>query len=292
MKTPDLAEMLLLAALWGASFLFMRVAAPHFGPLALMEVRVLIAAGLLLVWLALRGELAALWRHKGLLLLLGTINSALPFVLLGYATLSLTAGLAAILNATVPLWGALVAWAWLGDRPSRWRLLGLGLGFAGVLALVWGRVALQPGGAGLAVVAALTATLSYGVAASYTKRHASQVAPLVLATGSQLGAALVLAPLALWRWPAQAVPAQAWVSAAALGVLCTALAYVLFFRLVARLGPARSITVTYLIPAFAVLWGAVFLHEPLTLHMALGAAVILAGVTLSTGLWPRPPRQA
>jgi drug/metabolite transporter (DMT)-like permease len=273
----------------------MRIAAPEFGPVALIWLRVAIAALCLAPFAAtrrnaLRGRLPAV-------AVVGTINSAIPFCLLAYSTLSITAGLASILNATSPLWGALVAHYWLKDRLGRSRALGLALGFAGVIFLVWGRTSFRAGGAGLAVVAALLATFSYGVAASYTKRKLTGVDPLSLAAGSQLAAAVVLAPAAALLWPAHPVSPRAWGAVLGLGIACTAVAYVLYFRLIAHVGPARAIAVTFLIPPFAIAWGGLLLGEPLTARTVVAACVILAGTALATGLvrWPsrvRPPLAA
>lgn len=292
MGTRNAVELVVLAALWGASFLFMRVAAPEFGPVALIALRVGIAAALLLPALALRGGPSGLRGRLLHVLVLGAINSALPFCLLAYATLSVTAGLASILNATSPLFGGLVAHLWLKDRLTRSRALGLAVGFAGVVFLFLGRASFRPGGAGLAVVAALTATLSYGVAASYAKRFLGGANPLAVAAGSQLGAALLLLPVAAALWPAGAVSKRAWGAVAALGVACTAVAYVLYFRLIASVGPARAIAVTFLIPAFAVAWGALFLGEAITFRMLAGAGIVLAGTALATGFVKLPPRRA
>lgn len=290
MRTRDVVELLALAAIWGASFLFMRVAAPAFGPVALVALRVGIAATVLVPVLALRGGAGALRGRAGPVLVVGAINSALPFCLLAYATLSVTAGFASILNATSPLWGGLVAHLWLRDRLDRSRALGLAVGFAGVAVLVWGRIDLRPGGSGWAVAAALAATLSYGIAASFTKRFLRGVDPLAVAAGSQVAAALLLAPAAVALWPAGPVGAREWQAAVALGVLCTALAYVLYFRLIASAGPARAISVTFLIPPFAVAWGAAFLGETLSLRVLAGSAVVLLGTALATGLLRIPAR--
>lgn len=284
MRTSDVVELLVLAAIWGASFLFMRMAAPELGPVALIALRVGIAALLLVPALALRGGVAALRGKLLHVLVVGAINSALPFCLLAYATLSVTAGLASILNATSPLWGALVAHFWLKDRLTPSRTVGLAVGFAGVAFLVLGRTSFKPGGTGLAAVAALTATLSYGVAASYTRRFLRGVNPLAVAAGSQLGATLLLLPGALALWPAQPVSGRAWFAVVALGVLCTAVAYVLYFRLIANVGPARAIAVTFLIPPFAVAWGAVILGESITARTLVGSAIVLAGTALATGI--------
>lgn len=296
MKLRDLTDLVLLAALWGASFLFMRIAVPAFGPVALVEVRVVIAALFLAALLAAHGQLSMLRRHAGPLLLLGTIASALPFVLLSYATLHVTAGFAAILNATTPMWTALIGWAWLRNpvRPMQW--VGLAAGLVGVGVLVGGADGIGAGASSatvLAVAAGLVATASYGLAGNYTRRALAEVSPRVIAAGSTLGASIVLLPLAALTWPTQPPEPVAWLSAAILGVACTALAYLLYFRLLTRVGAVRASAVTFLIPLFATFWGALFLGEGVTLRMLVGGAVILAGTGLALGLWPaaRPSGQ-
>lgn len=293
MTIRSAAELLVLAALWGASFLFMRVAAPELGPIPLMALRVGIAAALLLPALALRRGTGDLRGRLLPMAVVGVFNSALPFCLFAYASLSVTAGLASILNATSPLWGGLVAHLWLKDRLTPSRMTGLAVGFGGVAFLVWGRASFKAGGAGLAVVAALLATLSYGFAASYTRRRLAGVNPLAVAAGSQAAAAALLLPMAALVWPAGPVSAPAWWSVALLGILCTAVAYVLYFRLIATIG-ALAISVTFLIPAFAILWGAIFLGEAVTARMLAGAAVVLVGTALATGMvrLPAPPARA
>jgi drug/metabolite transporter (DMT)-like permease len=290
MRRRDLSDLVLLAALWGASFLFTRIAAPAFGPLALAELRVAIAAGILVPLLAWRAGLADLHAHRARFLLLGAVNTAIPFSLFAYAALSITAGLASILNATAPLFTALVAWLWLRERltPAQW--LGMGIGMAGVAWLSMSKAPFGAGGHGWAIAAALLATLSYGVSASVAKRCFSGVRPLAVAAGSQTAAALLLLPFALAFRPAGAIRASDWAAAVALGVLCTGIAYILYFRLIARVGPAQAMTVTFLIPAFAMLWGALILGEAVTMTMLAGCAVILAGTALATGLVriPRP----
>ncbi|QPF73819.1 DMT family transporter [Roseateles sp. DAIF2] len=290
MKPFDLAELVLLAAIWGASFLFMRLGAHEFGPVAMAALRVGIASLVLLPLLAARQGLAELRSAWKPLVMVGLLNSALPFALFSYAALSITAGLSSILNATTPLWGAIVAWVWLSQRLNAPRIAGLVLGFAGVLFLAWDKASFKPGGSGWAILACLGAALCYGIAASYTKRFLSHVAPLAVATGSQVTAALMLAlPAFLW-WPAQMPSARAWIGVVLLAVLCSALAYILFFRLMSRIGPSNTISVTFLIPVFAVLWGWLFLAESFTPAMALGCAVVLLGTALAVGLLPRPKK--
>jgi len=282
-KSRDLVELGVLAALWGASFLFMRVAAPQFGPVALIELRVGLAAALMLPVLAWRGELALLWRHRRALIFVGMTNSALPFVLYAWAALSLSAGFASVVNATSPLFAALVAWLWLKDRLRPPAMVGLFAGLLGVVILVWGKASFHAGGSGWAIAACLAATLNYGVAANFTKRHLAGVDAMAIATGSQFYAALLLAPFAAGWWPEADPGTEAWLAVVLLAVGCTGIAYVLYFRLIASVGPARAIAVTFLIPVFGMLWGAVFLGEAITANMLAGCAVILVGTGLATG---------
>ncbi len=284
MRRSDVVELLTLAALWGGSFLFMRVAAPQFGPVALIALRVGIASCFLVPVLAWRGGLGALRTHWPHLLAVGVLNSAIPFCLFAYAELTLTAGFTSVLNAATPLFTAIVAFFWLGDRLSHWRVLGLTIGFVGVVVLVGGSSVIDAKQGGLAVAAALGATVLYGLAASYTKRHLTGVPPLATATGCQLAATIVLTPLAIWLWPAQTPTGSVWLHVVALGIACTGVAYILFFRLIAHVGPTRAASVTFLIPVFGVLWGILFLAEQLTLNMVIGCAVILLGTSLSTGV--------
>jgi drug/metabolite transporter (DMT)-like permease len=285
------ATLIALAALWGASYVFMRLGAAEFGPVALSALRVAGAALCLLPLLKARDDWRALRRHALPIGVVGLFNSALPFVLSAAATLVLGGGLAAVFNASSPLWGAAIAWFWLHERLSRKRTFGLALGFAGVVGLVAAKSGLAPAGQGsgvlLASASALAAALCYGFAVHYARRRLRDVPPLALAAGSQLAAALLLALPALLWWPAQAPSAQAWAALAALAVLCTALAYILYFRLITRAGAAKAIAVTFLIPVFAMAWSALFLGERIDAAMLAGCAVILLGTALATGLWPR-----
>lgn len=296
MRAAHLAELLGLAAIWGSSFLFLRIGAAEFGPVALAFVRMAGAALMLLPLVAARGEWPALRRHWRPVALVSLTNSALPFVCFGIAALAISGGLSSIFNATTPLWGALIAWCWLGDRPGRWRLAGLAIGFAGVAWLAGSKASLRPGEHGispaLAIAACLVATLLYGWSASFTRKHLAGVPPMVLAGGSQAFGALALTLPALATWPVQPPAGPAWAAAIGLALLCSGIAYVMFFRLIARIGAANTISVTFLIPAFAVAWGALFLGEALTWTMAGGCAVIVAGTALATGWWtPRWPER-
>ena len=283
-RKPWLVDFVLLAALWGASFLFMRLAVVEFGPWPTAALRVGVATLFLTPLLLLRGQWGELQRHARPILLFGAVNSGLPFALYCYALMSITTGLSAILNATVPLFGAVIAWLWLGDRLNVSRVLGLVLGFAGVVMLAWDQANFKPGGTGWAVLACLLATLLYGVAANMAKRHMTGVTPLATATGSQLGASLVLVVPAIWTWPAGMPGLRAWAAIVAVGVVCTGIAYILYFRLIANVGPARTTAVTFLLPLFSLVYGAVFLDESITHWMLVCGAVILGGTALSTGL--------
>jgi drug/metabolite transporter (DMT)-like permease len=288
----DSAELLLLGALWGASFLFMRLGAADFGPLALVFVRVAGAAAVLMPILLARGEGAALRRHWRAIAVVGLVNSALPFVFYTAAALVLSAALMSVFNATAPIWGALVARVWLGDKLGRSRALGLAIGVAGVVGLAWGKADFKPGAHGispaLGIAACIAATMLYGVGANVSRRYLGGVPPMAVAAGSQLAAALLLAGPAAATWPAVMPGATAWFSAGALAVACTGAAYVLYFRLIAHAGAANAISVTFLIPAFAMLWGWLFLAERPTAGMLAGCSVILLGTALSTGAlrWP------
>lgn len=286
-KTSWVREFILLAALWGASFLFMRLGASEFGPLPTAGLRVTLATLFLWPILLRHGQWPALRRHWKPILLAGLINSAIPFALFAWAVMHIATGLTSILNATVPLFGALVAWVWLGDRINRLRWLGLALGFVGVALLAWrapGGVGGKTGHAGWAVAACLLASTCYAIAASFARRHLMGIPPLATATGSQLGAALGLALPTFWFWPATLPGPRAWGAVIAIAVLCTGIAYILYFRLIEHAGPSRALAVTFLAPVFAVFYGAMFLGESVTPWMLGCGLVIVCGTMLSTGL--------
>lgn len=283
-----LVDLLLLGMLWGASFLFMRIGAAEFGALPTAAVRVAIATIFLLPLLLIRGQWPAFRQYWKPALGIGVLNSGLPFAFFAFALLTLNSGLAAVLNATVPMFGALVAWAWFGDRPDWSRILGLVIGFVGV-AMLAGRGAGFHSGADesaarWAIASCLAACICYAFAASLTRKHLVGVPALATATGSQIGATLALAVPAFWLWPVQMPSLHAWLALIAVGTACTGLAYILFFRLIETAGPARALTVTFLVPVFAVFYGAVFLGEEITQWMLICAVVIVCGVALSTGL--------
>jgi drug/metabolite transporter (DMT)-like permease len=279
----NLIELSLLAAIWGASFLFLRIAAPEFGPIALITLRVGIAA--LVLAPALRSALArSQFRANAWpLFVVGISNSAIPFGLFAYSTLYVNAGMDSILNATTPIWTALIAAAWFQAGINRRQLSGLLLGLAGVVVLVWDTLSAGMPGVPLAIAAALLAAVCYGFAVNYSKRHLAGVKPLVVAFGSQFFATIVLLPMALPFWPQHTIAGSTWACVAALGVICTGFAYILYFRLIERVGAAYAASVTFLIPVFGLLWGALFLGEMVTPTMLAGCAIVLLGTALASG---------
>jgi drug/metabolite transporter (DMT)-like permease len=282
MTAASLARLLALSAIWGASFLFMRMGAPVLGPTLLIGCRVLFAALFLaVVGAALRKPLDV--QHNGLhYLVLGLFNSALPFLLFAFAARTLSASLLSILNATAPIWGAVIGALWTRTALSARSVLGLALGVAGVALLVGFDPSTWRAGAPLAIALALAAALSYGIATNYAK-SARKVEPFANAHGSMWAATLLIAP-ALPFTPPPAMPSLTIALAVlALGVVCSGIAYLLYFRLIADIGAASALTVTFLVPVFGVLWGHVILGEPLGWNTLLGALVVIVGTALVTG---------
>ncbi|WP_155866671.1 DMT family transporter [Colwellia sp. PAMC 21821] len=275
--------------------MFMRVGAPEFGPIVFTTLRTGIAAIFLIACLVLFKETKALkgrWRD---IFVVGALNTAIPFALFSFATLTLTAGTASVLNATAPMFGAIVAYLWLKDKLTLSAMFGLLIGFIGVYLLVSDNLHFGmelsnksvENNALLPTLAAMLAALCYGISANYTKKYLSTIKPLALAAGSQISATAMLLPLSLFFMPETLPSTNAIWSVILIGVICTGVAYIIFFRLIAQLGPAKAISLTYLIPAFGILWGALFLGEAISLMMVIGGGVILFGVALTTGVLQR-----
>lgn len=275
-RTP--LELTVLGAIWGCSFLFMRVAVPSFGPYALVEVRLLLGASVLLpfLWQARAHFPARRWLW---LAPIGVINSAIPFVLFAWAAQHAPAAIGAICNAMTVLFAALIAFVCFGEKIGMRRAVALLVGFTGVVVLATAKVSGLSIGA--SVVAGALASLLYGLGVNLVKRHMAGLPPAASA-GATLGcAALFLLPMALTHWPSAPVPFNAWVCAIALGVVCTGLAFLMFYRLIARIGPARASTVTYLVPMFGALFAWLFLDEAVTWAMVVAGALILGSVAVS-----------
>jgi drug/metabolite transporter (DMT)-like permease len=271
-------ELAVLGAIWGASFLFMRIAAADFGPFALVEVRLALGASILTPFL---------WRERAnftrksiaRLAGIGLINSAIPFVLFAWGAERAPAGIGAITNAMTVMFAALVAFLFYGEPIGRWRLIGLIGGFIGVIVLATDRTS----GEGIlaAALAGTAAAACYGFAINLVRRYLTGVSASAVASATLLSASLLVLPFAIATWPSHPLPGRAWLSAILLGILCTGAAFVLYYRLINRIGGARAATVTYLIPLFSVLWAWIFLGETLTARMALAGGLILGGVALS-----------
>lgn len=275
-RTP--AELLLLGAIWGGSFLFMRVAAEPFGPFALVDIRLALGALVLLPFL---------WRDRAVfrrglwpkLALIGLINSALPFLLFAWAAQHAPAAIGAICNAMTVLFTALVGFAFFGEKIGTRRAMALLVGFAGVVVLATSKVAGLS--IGWAVVAGATASLLYGFGVNLVRRHLSGLPPAASAASTLGCSALLLSPFALVYWPQAPVSLIAWGSAVGLGVLCTGYAFLLYYRLIQRIGPSRAATVTYLVPLFGAAFAWLFLGEPVTPAMFAAGLLILGSVAVS-----------
>lgn len=284
MRRIDFFEIVLLGAIWGGSFPLTRLCGPHFGIVTLIALRAAVAALFLLGIMVFRGGWSSLrffWRP---IALLGIINSAIPFTLLAYTTTTVSAGFASIMNSTAPIFGALVAYLWLKERLTIDRIAGLVLGALGTIVLFWNLVSFHAGGPGWGVLSGLTATLCYGISANYTRQKLAGANALAIAAGSQISAGLFLAPWAIWLGTSTPLSHQDLWIGALLAILCTAIAYLLYFRLIRNVGPARAITCTFLIPVFGVLWGAVMLGEKLSTQTLVGGTIVLTGTILSTGV--------
>jgi drug/metabolite transporter (DMT)-like permease len=286
LRPGDLLRLLILGAIWGSSYIFIRILAPAIGPTMTVETRLVIGGAALILYfraVKLPVEWSRHWKHY---LAVGVINSAVPFLLYAFAALYLPASYSVILNSSAPLFGAIFAALWLGEKLNARKILGLVVGAAGVaLVARAGPVTLTPV-VTLAMGACLLAAACYALAGVYVKKVAAQVEPLAIAGGSHVTAALLLlAPAALGYREIALTPRIAG-SVLALALLCSAVAYLFYFRLLADVGPTKALTVTFLMPAFGMVWGAVFLHEAITAPMIAGCALILAGTADVLGILP------
>jgi len=282
LKPVHLFLLILLASFWGGSFLFIRLAVPDFGVAPLAAARSSIAALTLMPLVLIGSRRAEFLRHWKVLAVVGLISTALPVLLLTISTRYTSAGYASILNALTPLFSALLAWLWLKEGLSRSAVIGIILGFCGVLVMVLDRETIASSLPLLPVLAGVGATFFYGLTANFSRRYLRGISSVTVAAGSQVFAGLFLLTLALPQWPAAPLPALSWVYAAILGIVCTGMAYMVFFHLIEQVGVARTVVVTYLVPVFALLWGSLILHETITMQMLGGAALILTGIGLTT----------
>lgn len=284
MSAADAGRLVFLAFLWSIALIFQRIASPVLGPVLTIEGRLLLAGLFLLPACAVAGELGRLRARAPDLVAFAVINSAIPFFLYALGMKYITASFAGILNATVPLFGAIVARIWLKERLSGQQLIGLVLGFIGVVVLIgWKPLPDTPEVAfGIAVV--LLGSLGWAIGTSFAKKRLGNEKGLTVATGSQLFGALVVLPITPFFPPEAPVTPLVILSVAGLGILSTALAYLIFFRLLRDIGPAKTLTTTYMIPVFTIVIAAILLGEPVTLSMLAGGALVLGGIALATEL--------
>jgi drug/metabolite transporter (DMT)-like permease len=287
MKPKDFAGLMLLGALWGGSFLFIRVAVPALGPFVLVELRVGLAAAALLLCALVASRVPKIRYRWRSFLALGFLNAAVPFSLISAAEIHLTASLAAILNSTTVMFTAIVAAAWMGDALTARKVLGIILGIVGVTVLVgWDPIELN-GVVLLSVAAMLGASLAYALGATYAKQAFSGIPPLGMAIGQQTAATALLLPVASVSLPAQTPSSAVVLCVLGLALLSTAVAYLIYFQLIENVGPTSTVTVTLLVPVFGLLFGVLLLDEPFGFGTLAGLGIILSSVVLITGIAPR-----
>lgn len=286
MTSRELGALMLLGAIWGASFIFMRVAAPEFGILPLVVLRTALATLILLPFLLITGGARQLVSHWRPMCLLGAINTATPFALFNFASLELQSGVLAILNATAPMFAAMFAFIWLRERLSRLAIVGLFCGFVGVVVIsldktLGSQLSIVP------VLAVLGAAGCYGWGACFMRKSLASVKPVAVAAGSQFWASLLMTPFAVMQLPDTSPSSLAWLNALALAIIGTGLAYMLYFYLIAAAGPAKAVMVGYLVPLFGITWGVIFLNEILSVWDFAGGLLILLGISFTTGVAQR-----
>lgn len=291
MRPADLARLIALAAMWGASYLFMRIAVPHLGPVLMIELRVLLAGLALAALLVASGGKAQVRAHWRGYLLVGTLGLALPFVLIAEALTTIDASTAAILNALVPLFATVVAAIWIRDPVTPPKAAGIALCIAGTAVLVGWTPAPMSARELLAASMSVAATALYGYTMVFTKVHLKGVSPMGTSASTLLFAALALAPFTPLDRDLAAVPASAWLALLGLAAVSTTVAFIFFYRLIADVGPVKASTVTLLVPVFGMIWGILFLGEPMTPGRLAGCAIILAGCSLILGLLPLTARK-
>ena len=291
MRGADLARLVALAAMWGASYLFMRYAVPSFGPVPLIELRVVVAGFALLLFLKATGGVVGWRKHWRAFLFVGAVGLAAPFVLIAKALATIDASTAAILNALAPLFATLVAAVWIRDPITPAKTTGIALCLAGTAVLVGWTPKPMTGAELLAAGMSIAATALYGYTIVFTKVHLKDASPIGNSVGTLLMAAIALAPFVPFAHGEAAITPLAWAAALGLAIVSTTFAFILYYRLIADVGPVKAITVTLLVPIFGMLWGVIFLGEPLTAGRVAGCAIILAGCSLILGLVRLPLRQ-
>lgn len=284
MRAIDLLGLVTLSLLWGSAYLFMRSAVPEFGPVPMIALRMGIAVAVLLPLLIARGGWPSVRRNLGSLAILGIPFTGVPFLMLAFASVGLIAAKVAILQATAPLFAALVGHLWLKERIGPLRMLGLAIGFAGVVVLVWGRFDLSLGGSGVAILAALAASAIWGLSSNFARVRLAGIDPIAMTFGNLGLAGLSMLPLAILWWPERPPSLRAWLEVVFMGVASSGLGFILYFALLQRIGAVRTISVTFLSPLVAMVAGALYLGEMVTMQMLVGSVIILVGTALGLGL--------
>jgi drug/metabolite transporter (DMT)-like permease len=283
MNLRNFCELVLLSAIWGSSFLFLRIASPAFGPIFLIEMRVLSGLLVLLPVFFVMGKYQEFKSHWKMILLVSLLNMAIPFCFFAYSALNMGAGLLSIMNATVPIFTAMVGFLYFRQRLSQLGFAGLVVGLLGVAILMSDSRAESGITSDLAIPAALFASILYGIAINLAAHKLQGVSGITITTGSLFFSSTILLPLAISSRPEVIPEGVIWLSVLSLGIVCTGFGYVLFYKLIGEIGSQRAITTTYLIPLFSIFWGSLFLGETLTVAMFLGGVTVLLGVALTTG---------
>ena len=291
MRTQDLARLVALAAMWGASYLFMRYAVPHLGPILMIELRVLVAGLLLAAFVHATGNRIGWKQHWPSWLFVGAIGLALPFALIAEALTVIDASTAAILNALSPLWATIFAALWIRDPITPAKMVGILLCLAGTAVLVgWTPTPITHREL-VAAAMSVAATALYGFTIVFTKVKLKGASPMATSAATLLFAALAMVPFTPLDRDLAAVPAMAWWALAGLAIVSTTVAFIFYYRLIADVGPVKAITVTLLVPIFGMIWGVLLLGEPVTAGRLAGCAVILFGCALILGLVNLPARR-
>jgi drug/metabolite transporter (DMT)-like permease len=289
MKTKDFAALFGLAALWGASFLFIRIASPAIGPFLTIQGRVTIAAIALLIYMLIirqDNQFKKRWKQY---LIIGALNAAIPFTLIATASLHLTASMLAIINSMTPLFTALVVWGWMKEALGVRKWIGIFIGITGVFILVgWSPIQFTTDVI-IAIVLSILSTVSYGFASVYAKKAFVGVPPLTIANGQQIGATFLMIPFTILNLPesASAITPVVAMSVVSVALFCTAIGYLLYYYLIDSVGPTKTASVTFIIPFFGMIWGVVFLNEQITLGMMVGLFVILSSIFLISDIQPQ-----
>ncbi|MGJ7919459.1 DMT family transporter [Neobacillus sp. LXY-4] len=282
MKLKEIGALFALAALWGASFLFIRIASPEIGPLLTIEARVTIAGLALFLFILATKRSANFKQWWKQYLIIGALNAAIPFTLIAIAAIHLNASIMAIVNALTPICTALAVWIGMKEKLTVRKGLGMVIGLAGVVILVgWSPIS-PTKEVYIAIGCSILSTVSYGFAGVYIKKTFTKVSPLSLATGQQIGAAIVLLPITLLFSPPPTASFSLVVilSVVGLALFCTSVAYLFYFYLIDSVGPTKTLSVTFLVPIFGMIWGFVFLQEKITYGMMIGLLIILSSVLL------------